>query len=78
MSETLTLRPMARRGQDAAPDEDPVLYEVVGLPAGHEAFLRRIDRLWKVLIVRNGVVKAWREGLMSQEDALAVVYRECC
>jgi hypothetical protein len=52
------------------------LYEVIGLPLGHEVFLRRTDGKWKVLRVKNGVRQSWSEGYESLDDAFETVRGE--
>jgi hypothetical protein len=49
------------------------LYEVTGLPAGHEVFIRRTDGQWKVIRVKNGVRQSWNEGFDTLEEAFATV-----
>jgi hypothetical protein len=56
--------------------EPTTIYQVVGLPAGHEAFIRRIDSKWKVLRMKNGVRQSWDEGFETLEDAFAIVRAE--
>jgi hypothetical protein len=52
------------------------IYEVVGLPADHQAFIRRTDGTWKLLRVKNGVRQSWDEGYPLLEDAFAAIRSE--
>lgn len=52
------------------------MYEVAGLPAGHEVFIRKTDGTWKVLRVRNGVRQSWDEGYETLDDAFETVKAE--
>jgi len=70
----LTLRRSTYRGE-ASPHggEDCEMYEVEGLQAGVEIFIRRTNGTWKVMRVRNGVRQSWAEGFDSLEQAFATV-----
>lgn len=65
----LTLRRVVLQGKASPHAGDYTMYEVVGLPSGIEAFIRRIDGTWKVIRVRNGIRKSWAEGFDTLEDA---------
>jgi hypothetical protein len=61
-----------------AGDDSPgsTLYEVTGLPEGHQVFIRRTDGQWKVLRVKNGVRQSWNEGFDTVEDAFDTIRAE--
>lgn len=74
MANRLTLQPIIHAGDGPRlPTANPTVFEVVGLPPGDEALLRRVGNRWKVMRLKNGVRTSWSEGYESAEDALAVV-----
>ena len=53
------------------------IYQVIGVPPGHEVFIRRTDGTWKVMRAKNGVRRSWDEGYPTLDDAFAAVRFEC-
>lgn len=68
----LTLRAIAHIGEgpDLQTNRRPFQFEVLGLPAGQQAWIADFNHGWRILRVIDGVQGDWTEGHMSKEDAL--------
>jgi hypothetical protein len=69
---TLTLRAIAHigEGRDLRTNRRAFQYEVLGLPAGQQAWIADFDGGWRVLRVIEGEQGQWTEPYVSKEEAL--------
>jgi hypothetical protein len=75
MPVSLKLRPIDRFRPPAAivGAETADLYEVDGLPEGHQAFVARISRRWQILRFEQESSGEWSGDFSTSEDALAAL-----
>jgi hypothetical protein len=54
-------------------EETSDLYEVDGLPEGHQAFVARISRRWQILRFEQAEGGEWSGDFSTSEEALAAL-----
>jgi len=69
----LTKREIAwqREGQVAA----IINYQVENLPAGHTAYVIKVQNEWRVICSENGVESEWEDRYVSADAALEALER---
>ena len=73
----LTLVPKARgRGFGLQTGDQPMAYEVAGLPPDLAVEIAEVDGRWQLLVVRDGQAGDWQGDFDSPDDVLAAIARE--
>ena len=76
-SPALTLVPKARgRGFGVQAGDQPMAYEVAGLPPDLAVEIAELDGRWQLLVVRDGEAGDWQGDFDSPDDVLAAIVRE--
>ena len=74
---SLTLVPKARgRSFGLQAGDQPMAYEVAGLPPDLAVEIAELDGRWQLLVVRDGQAGDWQGDFDSPDDVLAAIGRE--
>lgn len=61
----------SREGPTFGVNRKPIAYEIIGMPAGQQAWIAEINYSWRILRAIDGVQSNWTGQYRSVDEAMA-------